>query len=114
MVDLECGYSPLRGAVVPENKSGFVPNKSRKKINPEIFWLLAIFLLAVALRTAAAFSRGMVQFDETSYARIAENLLLVQNPLDITGTSATWYSICLLYTSDAADDLLCVDLGGRR
>ena len=26
---------------------------------------------------------------------------------DQTGT-------CLLYTSDAADDLLCVDLGGRR
>src|SRR5450756_1157689 len=24
-----------------------------------------------------------------------------------------WYA-CLLYTSDAADDLLCVDLGGRR
>src|SRR5450756_3047649 len=24
------------------------------------------------------------------------------------------YDICLLYTSDAADDLLCVDLGGRR
>src|SRR5659263_160480 len=24
------------------------------------------------------------------------------------------YNICLLYTSDAADDLLCVDLGGRR
>src|SRR5450756_16035 len=23
-------------------------------------------------------------------------------------------STCLLYTSDAADDLLCVDLGGRR
>src|SRR5665213_1886102 len=23
-------------------------------------------------------------------------------------------TICLLYTSDAADDLLCVDLGGRR
>ena len=23
-------------------------------------------------------------------------------------------SHCLLYTSDAADDLLCVDLGGRR
>ena len=22
--------------------------------------------------------------------------------------------ICLLYTSEAADDLLCVDLGGRR
>src|SRR5659263_258509 len=24
------------------------------------------------------------------------------------------YDDCLLYTSDAADDLLCVDLGGRR
>ena len=23
-------------------------------------------------------------------------------------------SICLLYTSDAADDMQCVDLGGRR
>src|SRR5450756_3258162 len=25
-----------------------------------------------------------------------------------------WIGSCLLYTSDAADDLLCVDLGGRR
>src|SRR5450756_3215049 len=25
-----------------------------------------------------------------------------------------WDDLCLLYTSDAADDLLCVDLGGRR
>src|SRR5659263_765899 len=25
-----------------------------------------------------------------------------------------WMKRCLLYTSDAADDLLCVDLGGRR
>src|SRR5680860_1764166 len=25
-----------------------------------------------------------------------------------------WTCCCLLYTSDAADDLLCVDLGGRR
>ena len=28
--------------------------------------------------------------------------------------SATLTKPCLLYTSDAADDLLCVDLGGRR
>ena len=25
-----------------------------------------------------------------------------------------YFPYCLLYTSDAADDLLCVDLGGRR
>ena len=24
------------------------------------------------------------------------------------------WNVCLLHTSDAADDLLCVDLGGRR
>src|SRR5680860_1874258 len=30
------------------------------------------------------------------------------------GISASLSSSCLLYTSDAADDLLCVDLGGRR
>ena len=31
-------------------------------------------------------------------------------------TNIYWagYGTCLLYTSDAADDLLCVDLGGRR
>src|SRR5450756_3249139 len=28
--------------------------------------------------------------------------------------SLDYYNLCLLYTSDAADDLLCVDLGGRR
>src|SRR5659263_789365 len=28
--------------------------------------------------------------------------------------SKRWLKNCLLYTSDAADDLLCVDLGGRR
>ena len=27
---------------------------------------------------------------------------------------STLEGTCLLYTSDAADDLLCVDLGGRR
>src|SRR5665213_1719144 len=28
--------------------------------------------------------------------------------------AAVMINSCLLYTSDAADDLLCVDLGGRR
>ena len=32
---------------------------------------------------------------------------LVREPVGDSG-------LCLLYTSDAADDLLCVDLGGRR
>ena len=34
----------------------------------------------------------------------------------VAGTNAPikLLKVCLLYTSDAADDLLCVDLGGRR
>src|SRR5680860_1888873 len=34
--------------------------------------------------------------------------------LDVIQSRAPLLLSCLLYTSDAADDLLCVDLGGRR
>eukprot|EP00825_Cyclidium_porcatum_P005896 TRINITY_DN12894_c0_g1_i2.p5 TRINITY_DN12894_c0_g1~~TRINITY_DN12894_c0_g1_i2.p5 ORF type:complete len:110 (-),score=19.58 TRINITY_DN12894_c0_g1_i2:59-388(-) len=30
------------------------------------------------------------------------------------GLTAMLFKVCLLYTSDAADDMQCVDLGGRR
>ena len=33
---------------------------------------------------------------------------------DLDNVLDEYYKDCLLYTSDAADDLLCVDLGGRR
>src|SRR5659263_759401 len=51
----------------------------------------------------------------------AEFMTLANKAFDYTTTTAitytdveanAWYA-CLLYTSDAADDLLCVDLGGR-
>src|SRR5665213_4267740 len=38
----------------------------------------------------------------------------VNNRLDVWVCIQINNSTCLLYTSDAADDLLCVDLGGRR
>ena len=34
--------------------------------------------------------------------------------ITITAKNKNSVIVCLLYTSDAADDLLCVDLGGRR
>ena len=34
--------------------------------------------------------------------------------LNLCNVSGNLFIRCLLYTSDAADDLLCVDLGGRR
>src|SRR5450756_506542 len=36
------------------------------------------------------------------------------SPMADGGYDVADYRSCLLYTSDAADDLLCVDLGGRR
>src|SRR5450756_868863 len=36
------------------------------------------------------------------------------NPNLTDGGQHSLFQACLLYTSDAADDLLCVDLGGRR
>src|SRR5450756_1178978 len=35
-------------------------------------------------------------------------------PVNELSTTVPCVGACLLYTSDAADDLLCVDLGGRR
>ena len=43
--------------------------------------------------------------------------LILQTKLDadkILSLNGIGPKACLLYTSDAADDLLCVDLGGRR
>mgnify|MGYP002683048396 CR=1 FL=1 len=45
------------------------------------------------------------------YADNLEDALFAQGYLHAANRL---FSICLLYTSDAADDLLCVDLGGRR
>ena len=42
--------------------------------------------------------------------RIAVEILIV----DMFDQLGPRNDLCLLYTSDAADDLLCVDLGGRR
>ena len=40
---------------------------------------------------------------------------LLNEPDDLSTILMTAHCcLCLLYTSDAADDLLCVDLGGRR
>src|SRR5680860_1510476 len=47
------------------------------------------------------------------YGRMRETWL-IHLCTDWMGDDAWLWKLCLLYTSDAADDLLCVDLGGRR
>src|SRR5680860_1926633 len=58
-------------------------------------------------RSPRAFPRG----------RVEEILSVRRNGLSRSGLRCYNHDqlhTCLLYTSDAADDLLCVDLGGRR
>ena len=43
-----------------------------------------------------------------------EDLYKYQNKTGILGCLHDLIRPCLLYTSDAADDMQCVDLGGRR
>eukprot|EP00657_Telonema_sp_P-1_P009171 TRINITY_DN3348_c0_g1_i1.p1 TRINITY_DN3348_c0_g1~~TRINITY_DN3348_c0_g1_i1.p1 ORF type:complete len:130 (-),score=52.88 TRINITY_DN3348_c0_g1_i1:85-474(-) len=50
--------------------------------------------------------------------KLAGVILLLDDDSEVVSTGlpveSDGVSGCLLYTSDAADDLLCVDLGGRR
>src|SRR5665213_4608170 len=45
---------------------------------------------------------------------ILDEVYSADPPLFQANSVVDMYWLCLLYTSDAADDLLCVDLGGRR
>ena len=53
-----------------------------------------------------------------TFGLLIKTLQFVQAATVAVATVKTWLATvvgtCLLYTSDAADDLLCVDLGGRR
>src|SRR5680860_987683 len=56
-------------------------------------------------------------FDEAAFVIATEPKAgeRVESGFAVEGCSRSFESnVCLLYTSDAADDLLCVDLGGRR
>src|SRR5450756_3114927 len=60
-------------------------------------------------------SNDSTQFSGVSGIASALTLLTtISMPPNNFAESSTHLDICLLYTSDAADDLLCVDLGGRR
>ena len=50
-------------------------------------------------------------FDNEKKEYVIDNVALPASWTNYLGVKDT---CCLLYTSDAADDLLCVDLGGRR
>ena len=69
-----------------------------------------------------ALSRAIDDVMDYAYSTVEEMLILEVEPNDflrrmvslLNDAATEIHLACLLYTSDAADDLLCVDLGGRR
>src|SRR5450756_2481445 len=77
--------------------------------------LAAEFVTPEAINFMARYGRGLICLTLTEERCRRLNLPLMANYNQSThGTNFTVSIECLLYTSDAADDLLCVDLGGRR
>ena len=91
-----------------------------KDMNPQLknpkFYLMIVS--DVCLFAAALYLSYLIRFEftlESFYAAQIPTLLLWVIPLKLAVfLVGGLYRGCLLYTSDAADDLLCVDLGGTR
>src|SRR5450756_3259692 len=79
----------------------------RKPVMRKVAWRLSPFLgllyfIAYLDRTNLAFAAPHGMNEALGFSKAA------------FGLASGLFFVCLLYTSDAADDLLCVDLGGRR
>ena len=81
------------------------------------------FFFVVKQKTAYEMLRSLVgsemcirdsSDDRAAGRRVHGTELHVDRKLVPVGMKAAQVQPCLLYTSDAADDLLCVDPGGRR
>src|SRR5450756_361164 len=70
-------------------------------------------LTSLRRRMGMVFQAYMLVFDRTVHENVALPLAVRGMGKGIISQEVDKY-LCLLYTSDAADDLLCVDLGGRR
>src|SRR5680860_1899002 len=59
--------------------------------------------------------QNLLSTPNSSCTSLTKSYSPTETPPEVMSTSYSRPSpTCLLYTSDAADDLLCVDLGGRR
>ena len=57
---------------------------------------------------------GLEMLKQTERIGLMELMKVSDIDMSDVNEETVGFKICLLYTSDAADDLLCVDLGGRR
>jgi len=68
-----------------------VPVRPRSLLTPGRC-LLLIMLMSVVARILVTLSHQMIQFDETAYVRMAENIAAGKGSLDISGLTTTHYS----------------------
>src|SRR5680860_509572 len=127
-VKLSLAY-PGRGGTVTFLNSAFGPGPLTGTLNV-LLWLSYIVMLS--LYSYAFGSYGATFFPAASQG-LAKHVLITAAVVliaglnllsaQVIGRAENWIValkiailavFCLLYTSDAADDLLCVDLGGRR
>lgn len=67
------------------------PGHNKPRLSPAAI-LGLLMLLALAIRVAAVLARPLIEMDETSYVRMAQNLAAGNGPLEITGLNATNFS----------------------
>src|SRR5659263_752417 len=70
--------------------------------------------IELVMETARLERIPVVNFAAGGIATPADAALMMRLGADGVFVGSGIFKACLLYTSDAADDLLCVDLGGRR
>ena len=79
-----------------------------------LFEKLCKNVLLVGVSTSLILPRLTVESSELQEFLITYLNSTLEHYTKMFYSSAGSFATCLLYTSDAADDLLCVDLGGRR
>ena len=98
-----------------------LPDKWHGLEDPEIKYRKRYLDLAIDKDVREKLYLKFKMIEEIRKFLTSKGFLEVETPVLhslLSGASAkpfiTHHNACLLYTSDAADDLLCVDLGGRR
>src|SRR5450756_2577567 len=87
---------PIRSIESSAALTGTVPGPVTSKV-----LMAVLYVIATSWRPDAASTHGVAATDSTWRPRLPWTFRKLRR------------LACLLYTSDAADDLLCVDLGGR-